>query len=531
MKKNSPEKMRGWRIPALVALGLAVLLTISGNDLQVGPARTLAATCVTNPVVTSTADSGAGTLREAILEACPGSTITFAVSGTITLTSGELDINENLTIQGPAANPLTVSGGGSALHVFNIGNLTPAVNVTLSGLKITEGNADAHGLDGAGVFYNGTGALTVTGCTISGNSAPEGTGGGVYNGQGTLNVTNSTISGNSDALGGGGVFNSGTATITNSTISGNSSGASGGGVSNTSTLNVTNSTISGNSGTIGGGILSLGAATITNSTISGNIATAFFGGGITSGGSITITNSTISGNIAASGSGGGVFNLGSASVKNTLIALNTASAGPDVSNVFISMGHNLIGKADGSSGFSNGVNGDQVGSIASPLNPKLGPLQNNGGPTETLALLSGSPAIDAGDDSVLGSPLFLTTDQRGPGFPRKSGAHVDIGAFEFQVFDTCLKDNSTGNLLQWNSTTGAYTFTRCSDGFTLTGTGTVALVNGDRTLTDSKSDRRVSAALNTGGRTGSATIYLMVAQGVWQLFQINDTNPSAVCQC
>jgi hypothetical protein len=169
-------------------------------------------------------------------------------------------------------------------------------------------------------------------------------------------------------------------------------------------------------------------------------------------------------------------------------------------------------------------------------NPKLGPLQNNGGPTFTMALLAGSPAIDAGDDSVLGSPLFLTTDQRGPGFPRKSGTHVDIGAFEVQQvvapsFDTCLKDNSTGNLLQWNSTTGAYKFTRCSDGFMLTGTGKVGLSNGIRTLTDSQTDRRVSAGFSTSTLTGSATIYLQVAQGVWQTFRISDTNPTAVCSC
>jgi hypothetical protein len=98
-------------------------------------------------------------------------------------------------------------------------------------------------------------------------------------------------------------------------------------------------------------------------------------------------------------------------------------------------------------------------------------------------------------------------------------------------FDTCLKDNSTGNLFQWNSTTGAYKFTRCSDGFMLSGTGKVALVNGIRTLTDFKTDRRISAGFNTGQLTGNATMYLMVAQGVWQTFRIVDTNPSAVCKC
>src|SRR5262244_1084745 len=99
------------------------------------------------------------------------------------------------------------------------------------------------------------------------------------------------------------------------------------------------------------------------------------------------------------------------------------------------------------------------------------------------------------------------------------------------TFDTCLKDNSTGNLLQWNSTTGEYQFTRCSDSFTLTGIGVTKLVNGIKTLTDFKSDRRISAGFNTGQLTGNATIYLMVTQGVWQTFQIVDTNPAAVCAC
>jgi len=98
-------------------------------------------------------------------------------------------------------------------------------------------------------------------------------------------------------------------------------------------------------------------------------------------------------------------------------------------------------------------------------------------------------------------------------------------------FDTCLKDNTTGNLLQWNSTTGQYQFTRCSDGFMLTGTGTARLVNGIRTLTDFKADRRLSAGLNPGQLTGNAIIYINVAVGVWQTVQVFDTNPSAVCSC
>lgn len=94
------------------------------------------------------------------------------------------------------------------------------------------------------------------------------------------------------------------------------------------------------------------------------------------------------------------------------------------------MGYNLIGNADGSSGFTNGVDGDLAGSTSAPIDPVLGPLADNGGPTFTMALLHGSPALDAGDDALLLPPYSLRTDQRG--FPRKSGPHVDIGAFEYR---------------------------------------------------------------------------------------------------
>src|SRR5262249_2938158 len=99
------------------------------------------------------------------------------------------------------------------------------------------------------------------------------------------------------------------------------------------------------------------------------------------------------------------------------------------------------------------------------------------------------------------------------------------------VLDRCRKENKTGNLLQWNSTTGQYQFTRCSDAFIITGTGVARVVNGIRTLTDFRSNVRLSAGFNLGQRTGNATIYLMVAQGVWETFQIFDTNPFAVCTC
>jgi parallel beta-helix repeat protein len=420
--------------------------------------------------VTTTADSGGGSLRDAVGMAAPGDLIMFgvAVSGTINLTSGQIDIPSSIAILGPGANLLTVSGS----HLSRIFSVAGTATVTIAGLTIANGADVVDDLGGGGILSAGT--LTVTNCAFNSNQSAGG-GAAILNGAGKLFVTNCTFSLNSTNGAGGAISNvGGTLSATNCTFSNNTADSGGGGIETESA----------------------GANSVTNCTFNFN-GSAGSGGGILIGQSTTLAlrNTIIAGSI-----GGDCVNNGSITTNS----------------------HNLI--QDGT---------------CSPLlsgNPTLGTLQNNGGATQTFALLSGSPAIDAGDDSVLGPPLSLTMDQRGLGFPRKSGLHVDIGAFEFQVptgpsFDACLKDNTTGNLIQWNSTTGQYQFTRCSDNFTVSGTGTVALVNGIRTLTDFKSDRRIRAGFNTAQLTGNATIYLKVGQGVWQVFQINDTNPSAVCKC
>ena len=378
--------------------------------------------------VTSSADSGAGTLRQAILDAAPGDTIDFAGGVTpITLTSAELLINKNLTISGPGANLLTVQrsavGGTPNFRIFHIAS--GAFVVTISGLTISNGNIAANG-GGISSEIQIPGTLTVADSTVSGNTAAGGSaGGGIENGvQSTLTLTNSTVSGNTAGLGGG-IFDNHTVTLRNSTVSGNNTTSSGGGIfCNGCTLTLTSSTVSGNNGGAGNN----------------------GGGGIFSGqGTVTLTNSTVSGNTSA-GSGGGInIGSGSASLKNTIIAGNTAvGSAPDLTSTgsFTSQGYNLIGKSDGSQGFVNNVNNDQVGTSATPLDPKLGPLQNNGGPTSTHALLPGSPASDKGaaaTDPASGSPI--TADQRGftrplddPSIPNASGGNgSDIGAFEEQT--------------------------------------------------------------------------------------------------
>ena len=154
------------------------------------------------------------------------------------------------------------------------------------------------------------------------------------------------------------------------------------------------------------------------------------------GGTATLTNCTVSGN-SASGNGGGLDNVsGTVTLGNTIVAGNTATtSGPDVFGTFTSQGHNLIGKTDGSSGW---VSSDLTGTIAQPLNPLLAPLGNYGGPTQTMALLPGSPAIDAGNNALI--PVGVTTDQRG--LSRIVDRVVDIGAFESSGFTITVTSGS-----------------------------------------------------------------------------------------
>jgi hypothetical protein len=193
----------------------------------------------------------------------------------------------------------------------------------------------------------------------------------------------------------------------------------GGGISNSGTLTVNNSTVSGNTATFdGGGISNSGTLTVNNSTVSGNTG-GFDGGGIENDGTLTVNNSTISQNttIQRSSFGGGIYNNvligGMMTARNTIIAGNTATGGPDVYGNLGSQGHNLIGNSSDGSGFGP--------TDLLDVDPLLGPLQDNGGPTWTYALMPGSPAVDAGDPTEIGIP-----DQRGV---IRSGG-VNIGAYQ-----------------------------------------------------------------------------------------------------
>src|SRR5262249_33972560 len=156
---------------------------------------------------------------------------------------------------------------------------------------------------------------------------------------------------------------------------------------------------------------------------------ALNGGGVFNSGTATLTSCTISGNSA--NQGGGLYNQGTARLANTIVAGNTGNTGPDVSGTFTSQGHDLIGLTAGSSGWA--------GSDLTGTDPLLAPLGNYGGPTQTMALLHGSPAIDAGSNVLL--PGGSSTDQRGQ--PRIFNATVDIGAFESAIVPSFVVTTTT----------------------------------------------------------------------------------------
>ncbi len=279
--------------------------------------------------VTNLADSGPGSLRDAIINTSAGGTVDFqaGLTGTILLSSGELAIGNDLTIAGPGAGVLTVSGN-QAYRVFDV---TGPFNVVVSGLRIANGMSSG----GGGILNVGT--LRVAGRVLSGNSL----GGGIFN-TGTLTVTNTVVTGNSTGTGasftfsyGGGIFNYGTAIVTDSVVSSNQINGfgNGGGVENIGMLTIIDSTISANSARggsgFGGGIWSDGSLTVIHSTVSGNSSTLSGGGIYRQGGSLTVIHSTLSGNDAGMGisAGGGIY-----------FAADTAYPGSPGSGVYFDTG-------------------------------------------------------------------------------------------------------------------------------------------------------------------------------------------------
>ncbi|MBV8859392.1 MAG: Ig-like domain repeat protein [Acidobacteria bacterium] len=363
----------------------------------------------------------------------------FAAPGphTIELAATLPTVSTSVTVNGPGAGVLTLRR--STAGFYRLLNIT-ATPVRLSGLTLTNGRAP-DGADAAGGALVNRGATTLTGVRVTGNRSGDGTsgspsgggGGGIYN-QGTLSLVDCLVAGNTtgngvtgsgqlgDGGGGGGIYSAGALALTNSLVNGNGTGTGP------------------NAGGSGGGIYASGQAALTNTTVSNNttgaggFASSRGGGAYANGLTLTLTNSTVTGNSSQFGGDHGLAvgpSQASISVGNTVVARNGTGTQSDLTalpNWYVSRGHNIIGIAGNTGGgnaFIDGQNGDRVGTPASPFNPLLGPLGDYGGPTQTFALLPGSPAIDAG--SSTGAPA---TDQRGVG---RVGA-VDIGAFESRGF-------------------------------------------------------------------------------------------------
>jgi hypothetical protein len=374
--------------------------------------------------VTTLDDSLAeGTLRWAITQAnqpnTGDDTITFApgLTGTITLNSALPDLSDTtgrIDIEGPGATALTVARSSEpGTPDFRIFTVDAGVKAKLDGLTITGGQAD----QGGGIINEGD--LTIAGCTIKGNRVGFGV---ILNWEaGSLTIIDTSIDSNL-ADEGCGVVNYGTFEIAGSAITNNRSG------SNFS----------------GGGIVNLGTGTVLNCTIAYNWDSV--SGGIANwGGEISVIDSTIAYNrmayaMPSSEPGGGVRVLGgTVTLMNSIVALNFGAVGEGAppsdidGTVSSTSANNLIGTG-GSGGLVDGVNGNLVGVV----DPQLGPLQDNGGPTWSVAPLPGSPAIDAGSNDLI--PPGVEYDQRGPGFQRivnatgKPTAIVDIGAVEWQPY-------------------------------------------------------------------------------------------------
>jgi len=371
----------------------------------------------------------------------------------------------NSTVGGNSVMPLGGTGSGPPVGGGIANNATDgSASVTIDNCVVTNNVARAYWSsqiyvgNGGGIFNDGANAiLTVSNSVVSNNiagmsvgdvpghegainnphpttivdatakknrsfgpplmTADAGSGGGIDNGSGgTLTINNTTLSGNSATFGAGAL--NGHANITNSTITGNQAliGGVGGGILGDPTI--TNSTISDNEAVFGGGIY--GSPTVTNSTISGNrsISSSSGGGGIYGGG--VIRHSTISGNTGSPG--GGILATGPLEIGDTL--LKTGATGANIAingGTVTSHGYNISN--DDGTGVLTGP-GDQINT-----DPLIGPLQDNGGPTATHALLTGSLAINTGDPNFTPPPEF---DQRGPGYPRVFDGRIDIGAFELQ---------------------------------------------------------------------------------------------------
>lgn len=369
-------------VKAQIPNGLLFTVNHHGDSVDVNPGDSLCADL-----------NGQCTLRAALQEANakPGNDVinfTLGASSVIDLTLGELPVTSSVAIVGPGARRLTVqrsfNAGTPNFRIFHVPG-DAGVNIIIRGLTIKNGRAE-NSLLGGGVYVERGNIVNLNDLAVNGNWA----------------------------ISGGGICNAGTVNISRSLINSNTANSQGGALMNIDGLSVMR---------------------IIDSTITDN--TANTSGAIDNSGSLLLVNDTITHN-AAPNAASGIFSGpgGSVNVLNTIIGSNNSSTPNTLSGAFNSLGNNIITDARGSTGFTDGVNDDQV-SDNNIINPLLGALADNGGQTDTRALLDGSPAIDRGNNCVRTAncptqtqpPLRLTTDQR-DGHRRQVGNSVDVGAFE-----------------------------------------------------------------------------------------------------
>jgi hypothetical protein len=439
---------------------------------------------ISNVVITGgAAPSATNTSAESYTEQSGGGIYNL---GTLTLLN--CVISNNLCGAAPSGTNIGASGAGVFTAAqCSMTNCIIANNQAGGGPNATyNGNSG----NGGGVFNSDAGMLALSSCVIAQNStgaggynpnsADGGNGGGLYN-QGQASLLNCVLSSNVCAGGAEGALGVGPGI---GATGGN--GGGGGGIYNTGLLQLISCTIADNNGGTGG----QGGG---GSSKGGNGGEGGYGGGLNNEGSASVIACSITYNVAGTGgeagstipepfgpggtggnggNGGGIYNApdNTSTLLNTLISSNVAGnggfqlvplgydgapgSGPDGSGAFTSQGFNLMAQGTGLSGITNGTSNDIVGTASSPISSLIGPLQNNGGNTLTVALLPGSPAIDAGDDALLSPPYSITVDQRG--YPRKSGAHVDIGAFEYNA--TLTNTISSPVLTDETQTTNGFQF-------------------------------------------------------------------------
>jgi hypothetical protein len=416
-----------------VAIGRAMIMPVQAANIAV------------NSPLDVDGDDAVCTLREALTSLNTFSTTAtgcvpiglFGIDDTVYFDSGlsgqtitlsqatALSISTNLTINGLGENLLAIDGSGNA-GVFTITSAT----VILNSLAIT----------GGGEFSSGAIRALSSTISLSNSTVSENYGGGIFANSGSIILSHSTVSGNSR---GGVIAYTSSVSLNNSTVSGNYLG--GIRATNDSNVSLNNSTVSGNSSRFYGGgicVTQYSSVSLSNTTVSGN-SSGDYGGGIWAfTGTVDLSNSTVSGNSAANNGGGIYAFFSSVGLSNSIVAGNVAPTGAEIinsSSTVTANDANLFGDAshvNNAAAFGNftpgamDINANSTDGLGIPLVSILSPLANNGGPTQTHALVVGSPALDMGNYAAcLAAPVY-GLDQRGQS--RTVGSVCDIGSFEVQ---------------------------------------------------------------------------------------------------